>query len=53
MLERCIDCDATTGNAGWMDGSLFIDGKGPYCDDCYARLTDTDCACGDDLTVTD
>ncbi len=34
-IERCCECDVSTGNAGIHDGSLFTDKGGPFCQDCY------------------
>ena len=34
-MERCCACDADTGRAGEGEDSLYTDGDGPFCDDCY------------------
>lgn len=36
--EECTTCGSLTGNAGAGDGSLFIGGIGPLCEDCYDAL---------------
>ena len=42
-LEYCILCDDLTYKAGRDDDSLFdSNGHGPYCDDCFDELEDTD-----------
>lgn len=43
-LEVCRDCDSLTGNAGFHDGSLYLDFEGPYCETCYENriLEETD-----------
>jgi hypothetical protein len=35
--ERCVACDEPTGKAGKEDDSLYVDGNGPYCEDCYEK----------------
>lgn len=35
-LERCCECDATTGRGGKQDDSLYCDdGQGPFCEECW------------------
>lgn len=34
-LELCCECGQPTGKAGILDDSLYIDGEGPFCDECY------------------
>lgn len=36
--ERCVVCDEPTGKAGKADDSLYVDGNGPYCEDCYEKI---------------
>lgn len=39
-LEYCIECEAPTGRAGVGEDSLYAEnGDGPFCEDCYALLT--------------
>ena len=35
MIEHCIDCGIPTGHPIIMDDSLYIEGAGPYCQECY------------------
>ncbi len=37
-IEYCIECDEPTGNAGKGEGSLYINDKGPYCQECFDKL---------------
>ena len=34
-VELCIDCNEPTGFAGEGEDSLYYNGKGPYCEECY------------------
>ena len=52
--EHCIECDALTGRAGECEDSLYTeDGKGPFCEDCFAEaercttcgFSDEECTC--------
>ena len=36
--ERCTSCDGLTGRAGQDDDSLYFEGDGPFCDECYRCL---------------
>ncbi len=39
--EYCFLCDSLTGRAGRYDDSLYdAEGKGPYCPECWSKLTD-------------
>jgi len=39
-LEICTCCDASTGNAGKGEGSLYWYNDGPYCEHCYDNITE-------------
>ena len=36
-IERCCECDEPTGKAGRLDDSLFDEGEGPFCEDCFRK----------------
>ena len=36
-IERCCECDEPTGKAGRLDDSLYDDGEGPFCEDCFHK----------------
>ncbi len=38
--EHCLKCDALTGRAGKGDDSIYIDDKGPYCQECADEIED-------------
>jgi hypothetical protein len=35
--ERCVSCDSPTDKAGRGDDSLYLNGSGPFCQDCYDK----------------
>ena len=37
-LEICCDCGDPTGRAGVDEDSLYADGLGPFCPDCWDDL---------------
>ena len=36
-IERCVECDEPTGKAGRLDDSLYDEGEGPFCEDCFHK----------------
>jgi len=36
-VEVCCRCGSPTGRIGRRDDSLFVDGEGPFCDECYDK----------------
>lgn len=46
--ERCVSCDSPTGKAGRGDDSLYLNGSGPFCQDCYEKAISDISASEDD-----
>ena len=48
QIERCIQCDEPTERAGRSEDSLYTDdGKGPFCETCFFKISCYECGSED------